>query len=94
MHFLNKDEFRPHVVGELEGKPWACTCAEFEHPNKLVIRGPLGVLKLDTQLARLPERIVVVNPDGKKVLPSKGRQFYVSLETFNPFHLVTEIEER
>lgn len=54
--------------------------------------GALVVANSDVKWARLPNRFAVVGPDGEHIQPSPGREFYISIETFNPFHLVMEHE--
>jgi hypothetical protein len=55
--------------------------------------GPLLIAKEGLGLAPIPEKVVVVAPDGKEIKPSKGAVFLISVETFDPFHLVTEMDE-
>jgi hypothetical protein len=38
----------------------------------------------------LPDRMTVVDQDGREVNPSQGRRFYISVSTFDPYHLVME----
>ena len=91
MHFLRKSE----VYGRTLGKPRACVTVKVEK-DRLVLVEPeddkpnIGIAKMDTQWSEVPERIKVVGPDGKVIKPSKGKKFYVSIETFDPFHLVME----
>lgn len=92
MHFLKKSEVHARTLG----KPRACVNVKVEGRDRLVVCGGddgkhgVFVAKIDSQWSELPERIKVVGPDGKVIKPSKGKQFYVSTETFDPFHALLE----
>lgn len=53
----------------------------------------IGVAKSDAQLSPLPDRVKVVDVDGKVVTPSHGSSFWVTSETIDPFHGVIEIPD-
>lgn len=44
----------------------------------------------DVAMLRIPRRISVVGPDGIQMVPSRGKAFWISAETFDPYHLLTE----
>lgn len=95
MHFLRKSE----VYARTLTRPRAAVKVKLEK-DKLVVSGPddegkpnIFVAKMDTQWAKVPDRIKVVGPDGKVIKPSKGTSFYVSTETFDPYHMVLEASE-
>lgn len=94
MHFLRKAEL-DHLDCEL-GKPWAAVRVRVNGTQLVMTTDESGhaivICKQDTLFVPLPERIQVVGPDGKVVKPSKGSRFWVTVESFDPFHLVTEAE--
>ncbi len=90
MHFLRKSEV--YGVTAL-GRPWACVKVKLSGRDVLEIQEGISVGKADSQWVKLPERVKVVGPDGKQVKPSKGKCFWVTVETFDPFHMVTEGDE-
>lgn len=95
MHFLRVSERPPHsITGRVTGKPWACVTVRVESKGeRLVVQpGSIAVTKRDTLFWPLPERCSVVDEEGTVVKPSAGRRFFVSLETFDPHHLLIEIE--
>jgi hypothetical protein len=98
MHFLRRDEAdRERRASDLVqpwNRGWACATVKLIDATTLEVQpGEIGILKADARLAPLPERMKVVDPDGRKIAPSKGRRFHVSTKTFNPFHALTEIAE-
>jgi hypothetical protein len=94
MHFLRKDEL-DRLDCEL-GKPYAAVRVRVQGTHLVMTPGDEGhcivICKMDTLFVPLPERISVVGPDGQAVKPSKGSRFWVTVETIDPFHLVTEAE--
>lgn len=94
MHFLRKAEL-DRLDCEL-GKNWAAVRVRVAGTRLVMTPGDDGhaivVCKRDTLFVPLPDRIQVVGPDSKVVKPSKGSRFWVTVETFDPFHLVTEAE--
>lgn len=44
----------------------------------------------DVVMLRVPSRISVVGPDGEQMKPSCGKAFWITAETFDPYHLITE----
>lgn len=94
MHFLKKDE-RPsalHRSGLVVGKPRACvTVCVAQGGAQLVVQpASISIAKKDALFWPLPPRTRVVDEEGQEVRPSLGCCFYVSLETFDPYHLVLE----
>ena|SRR3990170_133287 len=95
MHFLSSLVKSRSVRTVRLYKPWAATIATVsgtQKPISLTV-GNIVVMKVDVELAVLPKHIRVVDPDGKVINPSSGRVFAISIETFDPNHLVTEIVE-
>jgi hypothetical protein len=73
-------------------KPRACVRVRVERTRTactLRVDGGVSVLKPDARVAPLPEGIVVLNEDGT-VCEAVGR-FYVTLESFDPYHLITDV---
>ena len=90
MHFLvHFKRWREQAIG----KPRAAVVVEVEKQRSpctlRVQENSLCILKSDTLMATLPEGVVVLSSDGKPVKPT-GR-FYVSTESFDPYHLVTDV---
>jgi hypothetical protein len=90
MHFLRKDElYAPQWVG----RPWACVTVKLIERGVLEVQeNSIGIVRADAEVVRLPDRILVRGPEGKRVKPSKKRNFYVSVGTFDPFHFLIEAE--
>lgn len=85
-HFLRQSE----VVQYLKlGKPRAAVQVKVVK-DTLVVEAGVSVLKADAHISPVPERVKVVSYEGKVVRPSKGKQFYVTVETFDPIHAVLE----
>lgn len=87
MHFLRQDEAR---WSRMLFKPWAAVEVKIE--KKTLVISCIVVAKDDVKWAELPERFTVINSEGEVVKPTPGRKFFVSVETFNPWHLLTELE--
>lgn len=90
MHFLRENE--RYGSSEL-GRPWAAVRVKLDGARLHIVddgEGALVIAKMDAIFAPLPERIVVVGPDGKIVKPSKRSRFWVTLESIDPYHLVTD----
>lgn len=96
MHFLRQDEVHGARCCYLRA---AVTVQVVKQVVKdalviqLVIQPGISVAKLGVQWVTLPERVKVLSTEGEEVRPSKDRRFYVTVETFDPFHLVTEAGE-
>lgn len=90
MHFLRKDELFTRRLR----KSKAVVSVRL-NGNSLVVGEDqrVGVADESLEWAKLPERISVVDPDGNALKASPETVFYVSLETFNPYHLLTEAKE-
>lgn len=88
-HFLGLDRLdRPRCIG----KPWAMVTVRLVARKRLQIQeGSIAVAKNDAEWCRLPDDMEVVDQDGELVLPSDGRQFFVTVDTINPLHGLTEI---
>lgn len=52
----------------------------------------LSVAREDVEWYPLPADFEVVGGEGELVRPSPGRQFFVTVETLNPFHGLCEAE--
>lgn len=99
MHFLGIIEHRQSLP---VGRPWALATARLtriDGKNVLVLcrledmpkgKLPIGIADAQTMVVSLPPEVKVVRPDGQVVTPSKGRIFYVTVETFDPFHGIME----
>jgi|WetSurMetagenome_2_1015567.scaffolds.fasta_scaffold11132_2 hypothetical protein len=60
-------------------------------PRKLVVESGVFVLKAnDVALVPLPEDVVVMSKGGEVLKPTWG--FWVSVETFDPYHVLTDWE--
>ena len=86
MHFLRKAEREPLFWLP---RPWAAVCVQV-NKNELVVQSEMFVAKGGIALGLLPERFRVVSGDGEIVLPTSGARFFISLETFDPCHLLLE----
>lgn len=85
-HPLRQDEARR---AEPLTRPWAAVRCRLEG-TCLVLDGDLFVAKSDSLWVELPERFDVVTAAGHPLRPSGGRRFFISVETFSPFHAVLE----
>ncbi len=90
MHFLTHfGRFREDAIG----KPRACVAVlvtRQRDPCTLrVEEEPLRILKADAMMTPLPEGVVVLHADGRVCKPT-GR-FYVTTESFDPCHLLTDV---
>ena len=83
MHFLKK------AAGSPLGIIRAAVKVRYDTKKKalILVRETPMVLKADALIAPIPETIPVLDPDGKRI---KGK-FYVTVETFDPFHMVVEL---
>jgi hypothetical protein len=86
MHFLRKTEREP--VFRLP-KPWAAVSVRVDK-NDLVVQSGVSVAEGGIALALLSARFRVVSGDGETVGPTPGSKFFVSLESFDPLHLLLE----
>lgn len=57
----------------------------------LVSAEPLFIAKLGTSVAELPDRFLVIGFDGAPLLPSPGRRFFITTESFDPVHALLEM---
>lgn len=91
MHFLSRFLKDRSLSTTTLGKRRACVDIRFERPNVLRVVADRGVsvLKMDAELAPLPDTFVVLDSDGKRIR-STG-QFYVSTETIDPWHALTDV---
>lgn len=96
MHFLNKGELssrhlpklRAGATVRLQGRDTLVLCTPDEMEG-----GCIFLVPPDALICKLPERIKVVDSKGEVVNPTKGRSFYVTQETLNPFHGLTEVPD-
>lgn len=70
------------------GQAWAAVKVERDGERLTVASDSIQVLKGDTRLVPLPDRFRVVDSKGRSVKPSVA--FYITTETFDPFHLLTD----
>lgn len=96
MHFLNKSE----LSGRHLPKPRAGAKVRLQGRDTLVLCTPddtegacIFLVPPEAVVCKLPERIKVLDSSGKVVKPTRGRSFYVTQETFNPFHGLTEVPD-
>jgi hypothetical protein len=79
--------------GRALGKRWAATKAELKNRDELhLVEGGFLILKADAFVTELPTKFVVFDQDGAPVLPSPGKRFFITTESINPFHAITELE--
>lgn len=60
--------------------------------NVLVVQASLFVLKPDTEVARIPASIRVVDEEGEPIQASG--EFWISIATFDPYHAVCDVDPR
>jgi hypothetical protein len=74
-------------------KPYVAVVAQ-RHKNQLIVQpGALQIVKPDTLFASLRDtRLQVVNEDGTLITASG--EFYVSLETIDPMHLIIDWQKQ
>lgn len=89
MHFLGKNALRYRELG----KPWASVTVRVAKEVLTIQPGGIGILRSDVQIARLPERFKVIGEDGIEVKPSKGKAFWITVESMDPYHAVCELED-
>jgi hypothetical protein len=86
MHFLLKSD-RTH--GEALWRRYAGMQVRFEPKDKLRVQeGGICILTPDALFVPLPERIKVIDLDGKPI--KSTWKFFVTIESFNPFHVVID----
>lgn len=49
------------------------------------------IAKHDVIWVELPERFHVLGPDGREVLREKHLRRLITIETFNPYHLIADV---
>ena len=91
MHFLNKDElWRARAIQ----RPCAAVKVRFTRKARervlTVEHGFVAILGHDAIIAPLPKDVVVVTEDGEAIEASRG--FWVTIETFDPWHLLMDFE--
>lgn len=95
MHFLSSHIRRSFLRPEPLGKPRAAVRVWWRKPHAGALFlelhvDPIVLLKADALVFPLPEEIrIVASTDGEVIRP-KGK-FWVTIETFDPAHLVTDI---
>jgi hypothetical protein len=86
MHFLLKKE----LYQRRRVRVRACVMVRLEAGSgvrRLVVDGPVSITS-GTEFSPLPADVMVVDSEGNILEPTWG--FWVSLETFDPFHLLTD----
>lgn len=86
-HFLKLGRFDHCYRAE---RRVAMVTAELVANKRLQVQDGFAIAKADVEWYPLPPDIEVVTPDGSPIKPSRGRSFFVTVETFNPFHGLTE----
>ncbi|MFB5269350.1 hypothetical protein ACE41H_21560 [Paenibacillus enshidis] len=86
MHPLQKENKHSRELG----RPYAAV--QVEHINKVlvVIPGSVSILKEETKITKLPSAYPVVDSEGYLIKPSG--QFYITTETFDPYHMVIDLQ--
>lgn len=69
------------------GRQWAAVTVRVEK-GALIVQPEISVIKPETLVFPLPDRVLVKGPDGKVIKPS-GR-FMITTETFDPYHLLLD----
>lgn len=85
-HFLAGD-----VHGRNESvvqRPYACVKVEMVGKTTLRVLPGVFFIKTGSYVRAVPEKISVVDEDGKKIQASG--QFYVSSESIDPYHLLLD----
>lgn len=98
MHFLRKNE-NPGWGARHTTRVLAAVRVRHEtvdREDRLVLdpdpeADPFSFVKPGTALVKLPDRVPVLAPDGSRIKTS--HQFWVTTETFNPYHLVLDIQD-
>lgn len=87
MHFM---QARGGLLDSITlGKRRAAVQVRVESKKLLRVCERILVLGGDVELAKVPTDIVVVDGEGKVVKPSG--EFYVTIETFDPFHALVDL---
>ncbi len=74
------------------GRPRAGIKVRREKGGLLVNAGEIGVLKSDALVVPLPSYLHVVDSDGEgSIKPSNGKSFFITTETFDPYHFIVEL---
>jgi len=70
-------------------RPYACVTVEVLGKKKLkAVPGSIAFLKSDARLVALPEDVIVVDDKGNVIEPSRG--FFITTETFDPYHAIID----
>lgn len=71
------------------GRPFACVTVKVVGLDVLeVVAGSIAVFKSDALIVELPERFRVLDEEGREIPAGKHRCFWISTESFNPYHLL------
>lgn len=71
------------------GKPYAAVRAERVGKLLMVIPGTVEILRADTKIAQVPDKLSIVDANKNPIMPS-GR-FYMTTETIDPYHMVLDL---
>lgn len=98
MHFLQNYVKNRIAIPIFLPRKWAVVTVRVieskkEHAKLEIQPGSLGVVKEGIEMVKLPDWAHVVGPDGKRVLPSKKSSLWVTLQTFDPYHAVSDFNE-
>ena len=90
MHFLYKREtnFSPLHPSRVYAAVKVEVTKKAKPRTLAVLPGGIVFTKTDTKFVPLPDDVIVVNDEGEEITASF--KFYVSLETFDPFHIVVD----
>jgi hypothetical protein len=76
------------------GRPYAAVMVGVEDRGRVlrVVTGEIVIARADALVVDLPPDVRVIDPDGGPIRQS-GR-FLVTVETFDPYHLVLDCRDR
>jgi hypothetical protein len=88
VHFLKKAASKSHTIG----RPRAAVKVMFDAKKKalVLVEGEgIMVLKWDALIAEIPSDVPILDAKGKRI-PASGA-FFVTTETFDPYHAVVDL---
>lgn len=74
-------------------RPLACVKVTVmaKKPPTLCLEGGVSILKVGTQMEKLPDNVVVQTSDGEILKPSG--QFWITATTIDPHHVLVDISD-
>ena len=89
MHVLGR-----HVTSIAIGRQRAAVMVRVRSRRELVVQAEsIVVLKRDALISRVPSTMTVVAEDDQPIAASPGSAFWITTETFDPYHVVCELPE-